>query len=33
MYVLPEDGQELRPKYVGAIIYKNMGQQVGINTA
>jgi hypothetical protein len=30
-YVLPEDGRELRQKYVAAIINKNTGQQVGIN--
>jgi hypothetical protein len=28
--VLPEDGQELRPKYVEAIINKNTAQQVSI---
>jgi hypothetical protein len=27
-YMLPEDGQELRPKHVGAIIIKNIVEQV-----
>jgi hypothetical protein len=30
-YVLPEDGQEPRPKHVGAIINKNTVLQVGVN--
>jgi hypothetical protein len=29
-YALPEDGQELKPKHVGAIINKQMVQQVAI---
>jgi hypothetical protein len=29
-FLLPEDGQELRPKHVGAIINKNIMQHVGI---
>ena len=29
-YVLSEDGPELRPKYFGAIINKNIVQQVAI---
>jgi len=29
-YVLPEDGPELRPKYVGVIINKNIEKQVDI---
>jgi hypothetical protein len=28
-YVLPEDGQEPKPKHFGAIIYKQMVQQGG----
>jgi hypothetical protein len=28
--MLPEDGQELRPKHVGAIIAKHIVQQYGI---
>jgi len=30
MYELPEDGQDLRPNHVGAIVNKDIAQQVGI---
>jgi hypothetical protein len=30
IYKLSEDGQDLRPKHVGAIINKHIAQQVGI---